>query len=108
MKALSSILYKEEAEISAILKLKCVLITYVNVQRSFLAYKLVLGEKRQKSKSENVENILVTYCAVNYEEKHVTFMYEVVLSPWNSQILCGIFEQQAISLVPKKPAHLYR
>jgi hypothetical protein len=52
-----------EAECQNIPKFKYAPITSVNVERSFLAYKLILGEKRHKSESENIEDSCNSLCS---------------------------------------------
>lgn len=47
-------------------RLKFAPVTSVDVERSFSAYKLILSDKRQSFTMENIEKVLVVYCAANY------------------------------------------
>lgn len=51
-----------------IIKYKFSPITSCDVERSFSAYKMVFGEKRQSLSINNLEKIMVIYCNTNYLE----------------------------------------
>jgi hypothetical protein len=84
VKTLSKILDREEAEIPAevecqnIPKFKHVPITSVDAERSFSPYKLVLGENRLKSESDNIEKILLIYCAANFQSLLFVFLLTLI------------------------------
>jgi len=49
-----------------IVKYKFAPITSCDVERSFSAYKMIFGEKRQSLSIDNLEKIMVVYCNSNY------------------------------------------
>ena len=57
----------EEMEMSAVTSFKYAPVTSVSVERSFSAFKMILSDKRHSLCVENLEKILVIYCAANYE-----------------------------------------
>lgn len=43
-------------------------VTFVDVERSFSAYKLILSDKRHKFAIENLEKYIIVYCHKNYNK----------------------------------------
>lgn len=55
-------------DVSIVPNLKFAPLTSVSVERSFSAFKMILSDKRQRLTVENLEKILVVYCADNYNK----------------------------------------
>lgn len=59
----------EEVGMRNVTKFKFAPITSVSVERSFSAFKMILTDKRHSLTVENLEKILIIYCAANYESE---------------------------------------
>ncbi|KAJ4450490.1 hypothetical protein ANN_01915 [Periplaneta americana] len=55
-------------DVSIVPNLKFAPLTSVSVERSFSAFKMIFSDKRQRLTVENLEKILVVYCADNYNK----------------------------------------
>ena len=53
--------------IAAVTSFKFAPVTSVSVERLFSVFKMILSDKRHNLYVENLEKILVIYCAANYE-----------------------------------------